>query len=103
MPLTYSVLSSSTLRAYRSSSNSEKTTELKLGRIPTRSPREPKETVGASKSLRGPRLGRRAEAYSMYAEHAARRPGPCSRLDGSDCRTRTYDPAVNSRLLYQLS
>lgn len=23
--------------------------------------------------------------------------------DGSDCRTRTYDPAVNSRLLYQLS
>ncbi len=22
---------------------------------------------------------------------------------GSDCRTRTYDPAVNSRLLYQLS
>jgi hypothetical protein len=24
-------------------------------------------------------------------------------VTGSDCRTRTYDPAVNSRLLYQLS
>lgn len=24
-------------------------------------------------------------------------------VHGSDCRTRTYDPAVNSRLLYQLS
>ena len=56
----------------------------------------PSEPVGASKSLHGPRRGRRAEAYSMYAEHAARRPGPRSRLDGSDCRTRTYDPAVNS-------
>ena len=28
---------------------------------------------------------------------------PLSRWVGSDCRTRTYDPAVNSRLLYQLS
>ncbi len=28
---------------------------------------------------------------------------PRPRVNGSDCRTRTYDPAVNSRLLYQLS
>ncbi len=42
--------------------------------LPHPRPTPPSEPVGASKSLRAPRLGRRAEAYSMYAEHAERRP-----------------------------
>jgi len=42
---------------------------------------------------RGPRRGGATRAKRATSNEIA----------GSDCRTRTYDPAVNSRLLYQLS
>jgi hypothetical protein len=42
---------------------------------------------------------KKSPAVSSPAGRATMRKGK----SGSDCRTRTYDPAVNSRLLYQLS
>jgi hypothetical protein len=40
---------------------------------------------------------------SGYKRTEPARRGPFHRVSGSSSRTRTLDPAVNSRLLYQLS